>query len=213
MMTSPRPVPTINQSLASFRAAGFTDPVLIVEDKDRIGALQAWQRAAHLVMRKRRRNAFVGIMEDDILWARNAANVLHQEIELMGNIALTAGYLSPFAFNKHVLEPRRETWRGWHVSRLGFKSAGAQCYIVPRRSLRKLLDETQFQVFCREPPRAKHGADHIVSGMFYQMNRKCWFRIPCLVNHKMGTTNSSMGHAVKDCDDLAWQEEARLGAS
>lgn len=210
MMTAPRPVSTIEQSLASFREAGFKEQVKIV-DEPNISTLQAWRATAYAVMESR--TLFVGIMEDDILWARNAAAVLHEEIALMGDIALDAGYLSLYAFNRHVLEPRTKMWRGWHVSHYGFKSAGAQCYIMPRRAMKKLFNNVRFHEFCEAPPSMKRGADHVVSGLFRQMNKKCWFRIPSLVSHRMGIHNSTLGHAFKDCDDLAWQEEATIGGA
>jgi hypothetical protein len=208
MMTAPRPVATIDRSLASFREAGFTDEVTIVEDMKRRGPLFTWRRAMKTMLAGNQ-GPFIGIMQDDILWARKSCSVLHKEMKEMGYRATGAGYLSLYVFEKHVLEPQVEKWRNWHVSHLGFKSAGAQCYILPRPSAMRLTKSSAFNYFCdTKKGDRKYGDDHVVSGILNMMAMRCWFRVPGLVSHQMGFNNSAIGHRASAWD-ASWEEVAR----
>ena len=208
MMTAPRPVATMERSLASFREAGWMDRVTIVEDVKKAGALMTWRRAMRTMLRESDA-PYIGIMQDDILWARGSREVLLEEMRCMGYRAQLAGYLSLYVFEKHRDEARVETWRNWHVSGLGFKSAGAQCYVLPRRSAMKLVKNDAFNFFCdhRRGDRKK-GDDHVVSGVLKMMCMRCWFRVPGLVSHQLGFNNSAIGHKPTP-SDASWEEVAR----
>lgn len=210
MITAPRPVSTLDQSLASFKAAGFDEEPIVVNDNKGLGNLRNWARALVTVMAGNPHSLFVGIMQDDILWARNSRAVLYREIIDMGYRAKEAGYLSLYLFDKHVEEREMKIpkWRNWHASKWGYKSCGAQCYVLPRRSAKQLLRYPRFQELCEE---GALGDDHAVSGCFWQMNLLCWFRIPALVSHSPGVNNSSMGHKPPP-DTQYWNEVARLYA-
>jgi len=208
MMTAPRPVPTIDRSLASFRKAGFRGSVIVVEDTVRDGPLFTWRRTMETMLERSKFN-FIGIMQDDILWARKSCSVLAKEMKDMGYRAHEAGYLSLYVFEKHKDEPKAEKWKNWHVSRLGFKSAGAQCYVLPRRSAERLMKNHAFHHFCDHKKNdRKKGDDHVVSGMLRMMGMKCWFRVPGFVSHQMGMGNSAIGHKTNN-HDAAWEEVAR----
>jgi hypothetical protein len=198
----------MTRSLESFREAGFTDEVVVVEDSKKAGALMTWRRTMKHMLRESA-SPFIGIMQDDILWAKGSRAVLHEEMRGMGFRAQLAGYLSLYVFEKHRDEPKVECWRNWHVSVLGFKSAGAQCYIVPRASGMKLTKSSMFNHFCdtRRGDR-KYGDDHVVSGCLNMMAMRCWFRVPGLVSHALGFNNSAIGH-VATPSDAAYEEIAR----
>lgn len=136
MMTAPRPVPTVNASLASFRAAGFTDRVSVFSDAvpkgtapaiddqnvevtvatKRLGNLHAWDAVASNMRRNHVGFAAqesgstvdaVAIMQDDIAWSAGAAAVLHAELAAMGDeLTGRAGYFSLYPFERHVEESR-----------------------------------------------------------------------------------------------------------
>jgi hypothetical protein len=112
-----------------------------------------------------------------------------------------------YLFEKHFTEassaPQR--WRNWHVSRHGHRSAGAQCYILPRTAGITLLNDKDFNTQCNG---RVYSGDRIVSGCLFKLGLPCWFRVPGLVSHSLGRGNSAMGHTVPP--DVAWQREATL---
>ena len=85
MLTAPRPTPTIDRSLESFRAAGFTDEVYINRE---IGNSVALWRDTVTRIANSTDKKYIGMMEDDILWAKDAASILMTEMTEITEIAL-----------------------------------------------------------------------------------------------------------------------------
>lgn len=223
-MTAPRGVTTIDDSLKSFRAAGFKDRVTVCAEpgspapsdpdctvqpnKKRLGNAANWRNALRTGYRSLPLTDFIAVMQDDIEWAIGSRDVLHAEMTRMGKMAKRAGYLSLYLYEKHLIEHTDGTttrWRNWHISNYGHRSAGAQCYIVPRPAARLLLNNRAFNDQCDA---GYLGDDRVVSGCLFALGLHCWFRVPGLVSHALGVGNSAMRH--KPPADVSWQREATL---
>ncbi len=215
-----RAEPTLNRSNGSFRAAGFKEhlyicidgelPEITVDDNcswnkhERIGNLKSWAYALHTLLATEAR--FLCIMQDDITWARNSAEVLSRELAEMGAMADGAGYLSlyvhPFHEREFAQGNPRARWRNWVQSSRGRKSAGAQCYLIPRQAALKLASYPSFKMICAK---RDHNDDAVVSGCFYNMGLPMWFRIPGFVNHALGSGNSAIFPAKLPRNTSAWE--------
>jgi hypothetical protein len=211
MMTAPRPVPTIERSLESYRLAGFDDIVEIYDDEDRqLGNLRNWSRALDGLLAQR--TDFIAIMQDDITWALHSRDVLLAEMQEMGGMAHEAGYLSLHLFTRQAEEARTSVvarrWRNWHATQWGQRSPGAQCYVMPWRSARKLQRHADFRDLV-DKSLAGYGDDRVVSKCMAAMKLPCWFRSPGLVHHVLGYGNSALAHKFKD-RKVYWNPVAKV---
>lgn len=215
MLTAPRPVPTLARSLATFRAAGFDDTVTLFADNSvvpepsplthvvasnvRLGNMKNWVRALNGMVTQDA--DLIAIMQDDITWALNSRIVLHREIEAMGKMLRNVGYLSLYLADKHAKGSKQ--WGKWHVSHAD-KAIGALCYVLPVHAARKLAID---QVFASMAAERDHNDDIVVSQCLRQLGFELWFRRPAMVNHTLGSGNSSM-FKMKLRDTRYWQAVA-----
>ena len=204
MTTAPRGKPTVDRALASTRAAGFDQPITLMEDAEKIGPLPTWGRT--LAMLLNTDADFLMILQDDVTWAAGSRKVLEREIETMGERAKSAGLLSPFLVNKIGREfTRRNLLKtGWHASELGYASGGALCYVLPRKSAETLVADETYQEFMRTRPR---NIDRLIPGRLSELGLACLFRYPSLINHRLGSGNSSIKEK-KPHDTNYWQAVA-----
>jgi hypothetical protein len=205
MTTCPRARPTMEKSLASLRAAGFDQDVSIIHDPEKIGALKTWHTALNALV-ERTTEPFLMVLQDDTSWAIGARPVLEREIVKLGERGQKAGLLSPFLVNKigREFQLQGKLKVGWHPSRLGYSSGGALCYILPRRSAETLLADPWFIDCVRERPK---NIDRWVPGRFLELGFECLYRYPSLVNHALGSGNSSI-KAKKPHDTAHWRPVA-----
>lgn len=204
MTTCPRPKPTKDKALKSLRAAGFDQDVMIVDDPDKRGALPTWGRALEQI---RQTDApFLMIVQDDTTWSDGSRLALERELTALGETATNAGMLSPFLVNKIGRELMNRGIRkdGWHPSLLGYASGGALCYILPRKSADVLTADDGYQEFLRTRDK---NIDRLIPGRLNELGFACLFRMPSLVNHRLGSGNSSI-KSKKPHDTVFWRAVA-----
>jgi hypothetical protein len=208
MTTAPRPVSTIRRSVASFRQAGFDGPLLVVSDglpsepllgpvelvvnDPPRGGLRNWLHAFRLAV-KRSPGSWVGVLEDDILWAEGAAAAL--DAELGRRWPADVGYLSLYLARKvsRELESRggRPLRAGWHESQLGGLCWGSQAYLFPPGMAGQLAASRDFEATVLGWVKNRN-RDGIISGWLSKRGMRLMYRVPSLVSHDLGSANSSL---------------------
>lgn len=215
--TAPRPVPTFSQSFASLRKAGFvqrvhvlSDDVWQVPDMQRaeeigavtflrnsppLGGLKNWAHALETLV-KDTDSPWVMVLEDDIRWARGAAAALEKDLrDLDGKLRDGVGYLSLYLSRKVSKEIEYRKGRplrpGIYASKLAEGCWGSQAYVLTREGARALLADPTFDDRRRNYVKNRN-RDGIVSGCLAAMGRRLYYRVPCLVDHALGSANSSL---------------------
>jgi hypothetical protein len=210
IITAPRAVPTITQSIASLRDAGFKQGITIfsepgsespvcdgcnvVRNPARKGNFRNWVGALqHLAMGP---GDWMMICEDDILWSHDAAAVLSHDLsKWQGNTR--AGAISlfcPIRMSK-VLERKYGTplMQGWYGLNLGRSTWGAQCLVFHRTWAAALLSDKSLKAYL-DDPRWDKNVDALIADVIARRGREIMYRIPCLVDHTFGEGNSSLGY-------------------
>lgn len=204
--TAPRPVETLSRSADSFRRAGF-DGAAIVSDgplasrdgfvtyvnDPPLGGLRNWCFALQLLV-ETTQASWLMIVEDDVLWAKNAAAALDADLAMLDGKP-NVGYLSLYTCRKVSREIERRKGgrlgKGLHKSTLGASCWGSQAYAIPRSAAVALLANEAFDDFRRNYVKNRN-RDNIVSGCLMAMGLSLYYRVPCLVSHEMGSANSSL---------------------
>lgn len=210
IITAPRPVPTLQHSIMSWRHAGFTGVVHVFadglpgivgtllevhENNPPLGNLRNWHRALSTIYHDTDAD-WLMVCEDDITWCPGARDALEQDLRglhkamAMGKV----GGLSLYLPRRHYkgLAPLE---RGWHSQGLqkGKGAWGAQCLLFTRPQARSLLGDLQFDAFLSDS-RWNKNVDAIVSRCINDRGLDLLYRVPCLVNHSLGDGNSSLGY-------------------
>lgn len=204
--TAPRAKETFTASLASLRQAGFTQPVRVFADKVNpsgdgclvtvndppLDGIKNWYKACQTLIEETSA-PWLMILEDDVTWANGAAQALYRDLE--GLDPEKVGYVSLYLC-RHVA---KHIHRELHVSRLpagmhnaasmGGRCWGSQAYVLPRQSAERLLSD---RIFTNMVQIRWKNRDLLVSGTLSRHGKKLLYRVPCLVNHKLGNANSSL---------------------
>jgi hypothetical protein len=210
IITAPRARPTLAQSFQSYEAAGFRGPthvfaepgskdipmaanVRVHRNPERRGNFRNWTRALEQLLMVS--EPWLMVCEDDIQWARGAADVLQNE--LVFERSDRAGALSlylPIRMSR-VLEQQRGGLLapGWYGLNLGRKTWGAQCLVFHRSWAESLLQDPVLLGFLADPKWDKN-VDALVATVLEGRGRQIVYRVPCLVDHAFGDGNSSLGY-------------------
>lgn len=221
--TAPRPRQTVGQSYRSLRDAGFTEPVLMLADwtlenlpepslglfppsvldirmnAPPLGGLKNWCHALETLV-KETPARWLLVLEDDILWARDAAGALAADLDKLDNLVARGGipgvgYLSLYFARKVSKEIERRCGRplprGMYATKLAGECWGSQAYAIPRSTAIRLLADPGFDDRRRNSDKNRN-RDNIVSGALARMGLKLYYRVPCLVSHELGSANSSL---------------------
>lgn len=203
MTTAPRPVPTKDQSIQSFRAAGFTERLFVSPDgqvppffdtnvlisvkQERLGVLKNWAYTLGVLLKTGADHLMV--MQDDVTWAAGSAEIVYAALgrEAMGFVSW---YVDP-KVGREVEQAtgRRPAPAGWYDSRLGGDSGGALCYSFDREVAQRLMDDPQFQDFLATRER---NIDRLVPKCLMDLGIPMRVRMPGLVHHQLGSGNSSI---------------------
>lgn len=224
IMTAPRPAPTLAQSYASFRAAGFDCPVWIFAEPgsrdvpmasnvqvhrnpDTLGNFRNWVRALSTIYIASDAAEWLMVCEDDIVWAAGAAATLSADIaclptqttdwrELAGALSL---YL-PHRMARDREARRGKLGKGWHheLMQFGLNTWGAQCYLFSRAMAEALLGDKLLLAYWQDE-RWQKNVDAIIGDCIGRAKRTIIYRVPCLVDH-VGEANSSLGNLPDRAD-------------
>ncbi|RPH72731.1 MAG: hypothetical protein EHM78_02175 [Myxococcaceae bacterium] len=214
-ITAPRPVLTLERSLASMRDAGFDQDIRIFSDGSvdcrldenmyvrrnvpLLGNLRNWLKALRTLV-EITQEPFLMVCEDDILWAKNSHRALRDDlfnIQTWEGFGCLSLYL-PIRMSK-MCEKAESTSRlrdgiHSHGMQIGFKMWGAQCLVLSRASAHALLDSAELHNYLEGPKHWDKNVDGIVSACFQAIGLTMFWRVPCLVNHTLGEANSSLGY-------------------
>lgn len=202
MITAPRPRPTVGDSIAQLRRAGFAQTVRLFAEPDapaldlpnvqvrrnarRLGLWPNWLNAAtNLWAGSAASTTHFLLCEDDILLCRGAADALQRAArELPANDWGYASLYTPL----HNVPPNAPHRDGWQAFDLGSRAWGALAWCFTRDSLRKLLNARTILLHAR-----RDGTDAVVTKALAEIGLKTWFHLPSLGDHA-GGGNSASGH-------------------
>jgi GR25 family glycosyltransferase involved in LPS biosynthesis len=177
VLTTARPTPTLDRTLASLEKAGWPEPI-IYTDQPPSGHWPAWRAALRAAFNADTwADAFM-VVEDDIVFCKGLRAYLSGCLwpEQPERIAL----VSPYCHAAYVSQQRP-----WHMEGRGFYLAGSQCWIFPPASARTILTE-----LADTPP--EHYADWIIGEWAAKKALHVWYHCPSLAQH-IGVGNSTLG--------------------
>lgn len=204
--TAPRVRETFTASLASLRNAGFDQTVRVFADKVNpegegceitrndppLDGIKNWYKACRTLLDETDA-PWLMILEDDVTWANGAAQALYRDLESLD--PATTGYVSLYLCRMVERFIRREKHvqrldRGMHnAAAMGGRCWGSQAYVLPRRSAERLLADGMFKNMVQVRWKNR---DLLVSGTLSRLGYKLLYRVPCLVDHRLGSANSSL---------------------
>lgn len=207
-ITAPRPKPTIDASLRSFKAAGFPDNIYIRAEPDtptistdvdvtiwrneqKLGNLRNWVACAEELLYWETSDDWVMICEDDITWARNAHDVLQYDLRHQDFVNVQAISLYCADRMARLIKPDMRLVYGYHPISVGKQMWGAQCLVMRKDWLSDLLACDYFKAKLGNPELDKN-VDRFIAESAQQRALNIAYRIPCLVDHIMGDRNSSL---------------------
>lgn len=214
IITAPRPVATLANSIVSYRKAGFRstttmvfsdaeEPLInktcvdrIVVNRPALGNLRNWVLALRTLVRDTD-SRWLMVCEDDIVWAEHSCSALLFDLRSLEHSAgyATVGAMSLYfpIHDSRDVEVGGLLTRGWHRGpRKGMRIWGAQCIVFSRAQAEALLVDNQLVAFLADPARTKN-VDAIVAKCIHDRDRDILYRVPCLVDH-VGEANSSLGY-------------------
>ena len=199
VITAPRPIPTLPQTLAELRRAGFSQPVrvyaeptaavpdapgvLVHRNATRLGLWGNWLSSAQRMLADT--NApFVLMCEDDVRFARCAALALQHAIDTLPHDSW--GYVSLYTARHNLRHANAGV--GWRELAVGAGTWGALAWCFARAGLAAILNA---RAVCSH--NFPDGTDAVVSVAARELGRKCYFHVPSLGDH-IGGDNSTEGH-------------------
>lgn len=204
--TAPRARETFTESIASLRGAGFSQQVRVFADRvspeaegcvvtrndPPLDGIKNWCRACRALLDETDAQ-WLMVLEDDVTWARGAAEALYRDLESLD--PATTGYLSLYLCRHVARFIRREKHvqvlsRGFHnAAGMGARCWGSQAYVLSRQSAERLLADGIFKTMVQVRWKNR---DLLVSGTLSRLGFRLLYRVPCLVDHRLGSANSSL---------------------
>ena len=199
VITAPRPVPTLPQTLAELRRASFPQPVHVFAEPTapvpdvpdvfvhrnpmRLGLWGNWVASARRMLAETDA-PFVLMCEDDVRFARSAALALQHAINTLPRD--TWGYVSLYTARHNLRHTGDRV--GWRELGVGPGTWGALAWCFTREGLAAILNS---RAVCSHT--FPDGTDAVVSVAARELGRKCYFHVPSLGDHT-GGDNSTAGH-------------------
>ena len=216
--TAPRPVPTLARSLASLRAAGWTDRVLVVADgpvgdlddavvdvlpnRDTLGVLKNWVQAlGHLVNGTMASHLMV--VQDDVTWARGAAAVIDRQLPAVA--PFWTWYVDPKVGRTVETRIGRSLRAGAYMSPLGYQNNGALCFGFSRILAQELLQSAELAAYLAT--HRNQNIDRVIPAVCLALGQPLQVWVPSLVNHALGCANSTI-KPKKPRDTRYWRAVA-----
>jgi len=200
MITAPRPVRTVERSLAELRRGGFEQTVHLFEEpgtgaasgpdvvvrtnQRRRGMWSNWLQAAEFLLDATTANRLL-VCEDDIQLCPAAAATLARGWRCFppSEFGLASLY-TPL----HNLPAKGKLSRGWHGLILGRVNWGSLAYCFSRQSLRRILS---FEVVRRHD--THKDTDSVIGAACVALGLRMYFHLPSLAAHT-GAGCSTVDH-------------------
>lgn len=201
--TAPRPTPTLARSLASFRAAGWTQPVLVQAEADPgplgdphgtvtvnphpLGVLANWV-ATFRALVESTTAPYLVMVQDDVSWAAGSADVAARRCAELD--PFWTWYVDPKVARCLEVATRRPALRpGAYRSSLGYQSNGALCYGFRRELAERLAADDRLAGYLVTH---RQNIDHVVPDCCLALGQPLQVWVPGLINHALGSGNSSI---------------------
>ncbi len=178
--TAPRPLPTLERTLASLERAGF-DRVRVVGDVNRDGAWPNWLRAVRTLLAESAAADALLVCQDDIICCRHLREYLERTMWPDASVAVCSPYCPA---------PYRGDRQGWHQERRGWYLVGALCWAIPRAAAEAILCDLGHV-------ESRNRIDARVGRWALQTRRSVWYHTPSLVQH-IGNGNSALGDKLEN---------------
>ncbi|WP_437194472.1 hypothetical protein [Planctomicrobium sp. SH527] len=192
MTTAPRRKPTLERSLTSLIAAGwsslrlFAEPgteiptqfehLPITQHDKQLGAFPNWCLGlAELVLREPRADAYL-MCQDDVLFSEGLRGYLEESLWPSPEAGVISVYCpNHYATNRNV---------GFHVENRGWQSCGALAYILPAASARALLCDLKVQEHrLNGPAEGLRNIDSVIGRWCLETGRTYLVHTPSLAQH------------------------------
>jgi hypothetical protein len=199
IVTAPRPVCTLPQTIGELRRAGFTQPLhvfaepaapvpngpglVVHRNPTRLGLWGNWSATARRLLADTDA-PFILICEDDVRYARCAAAALQYAIDTLPHDSW--GYASLYT-PRHNLPPG-VSGPGWCPVPVGLRTWGALSWCFTRDGLRAILKANSVRSYA-----GSDATDTIVSLAVAELDRVSYFHLPSLGDHTGGDVSTS-GH-------------------
>lgn len=199
VITAPRYTPTLPQTLAELRRAGFPQPIHIFAEPDtvvpdapgllvyrnatRLGIWGNWALAAQRILADTDA-PFVLLCEDDVRFSRCAALALQHAMDTLPHHDW--GYVSLYTARHNLRHPGGRV--GWRELAVGAGTWGALAWCFTRAGLSAILNSQTVRAHA-----GSQETDAVVSVAAKELGRKCYFHVPSLGDH-IGGDNSTEGH-------------------
>lgn len=199
VITAPRPIPTLPQTLAELRRGGFTQPVHVFAEPfapvpdapgvvahrnpTRLGMWANWAAAARWLLAGTDA-PFVLVCEDDVRLCPCAALALRHAADTLPRDSW--GYVSLYT-PRHNLG-RATGAAGWRELRVGPGTWGALAWCFTRAGLAAVLDSRAVRTHT-----APDDTDTVVSVAARELGLRCYSHVPSLGDHT-GGDNSTEWH-------------------
>jgi len=198
MTTAPRQVPTLEQSLTSLIAAGWSTPRLFAEPgsdiparfghlaitrRDQLlGAFPNWYLAlAELVMREPRADFYL-VCQDDVVFSEGLRSYLDESLRPSPEAGVVSVYCPSHYATDRV--------PGLHVENRGWQSWGALAYALPAASARALLGDLKvLEHRLNGPAEGLRNIDSVVGRWCLETGRDYLVHVPSLAQH-IGETST-----------------------
>jgi len=216
-------VRSVNRSINSLRRAGCNDwifvssdgPVYLTDDNVLVnvndppkGVLKHWFFALQWILGHRDRFDWILMLQDDVTWSKKGWEVLLEELQTFPADPETVGFVSLYL--------HRTTWGSMKSSKVkkpgiyeakargSYKFDGALALAIPRTTAELLVHDPEMRKWHRN-----RNIDNVVEGRLAEYGFRNFHRIPSLVNHKLGSGNSTIKRKSTD-DTPRWEKVAQV---
>jgi len=173
--TAPRPQPTLRQTLASLRWAGWPK-CEVVADPRKAGSWPTWLRALSKLLNEYPAADAYMTVQDDAVFCPELREYLEANLWPPGEVALCSPYCPT---------PYRSASGGWHAEDRGWYLVGAVCWVIPAAAACSIVAELGSM-------QATSRIDARIGRWARETGRGVWYHSPSLVQH-VGNGNSAMG--------------------
>lgn len=205
MITCPRRQPTINFSIGSIRATGYTDTITVFAEpgeydikdkgihliisKTQLGCFKNFHRAFEFNSRKQH---FFCVLSDDFVYHKAVFKVVQQLMKYDSYHAL----YTPDGMRHPPCSIRK---KGWQTVNMGWETSFGGLYVVHSEMARKIIAHKDYQNHLNHY-KANQQIDHIIPKVCLDLGLDQWFNNPSLAGH-IGLT-STIGHIAEKSKGL-----------